>query len=98
MISVFELDWDEDNRSYCEEKHGLTEEIADEVLCGEPEFFRNTPGLRASHVMIGPDERGTLWTIAILRVTTHRWRPITGYESEHDDIELYRLARGRKHR
>jgi len=68
------------------------------VLCGTPEFFANQPGHTASHVMIGPDEQGTMWTIAILPLVAARWRPITGYESEHGDIELYRLARGRRQR
>ena len=94
-IRVWELEWDDANIAHCEE-HDLTPEVADEVLWREPVFFENRPGMPGSHVMIGPDEAGKLWTIILVHVLGVRWRPITGYESEHGDIELYGSARGRQ--
>lgn len=52
------------------------------MLVGHPLFYRNLPGRRASHVMIGRDGRGRSLYIALLAVTeVGNWFPVTGWQS-----------------
>lgn len=76
--------------------HNLDPETVDEVLENAPKFFPNLKkNQAASHMMIGPDNGGKFWTIFIKEVDpdAHRWRVITGWESESEHIQKYRRAR-----
>jgi hypothetical protein len=88
-ISVDAFEWDDDNEAECG-NHGLSPEIAFEVLIGMARFFLNKPRRTGTHMMIGPDNTGRCWTIPMLKTTkTNVWRPITGYPSAKSEMELY---------
>ena len=63
-LDVRELKWDWRNARHGA-KHTLQPYIGDAVLLGNPKFFLNKPGRAATHLMIGPDRIGKIWTIGI---------------------------------
>ena len=92
QIDVWQFEWDDENLEH--QTHGLTPAIAELVKDNSPEFFRNKPGKTGSHQMIGPDINGRFWTVIILATPYKgRWRPITGWPSDANEIQKYRYAR-----
>jgi hypothetical protein len=73
--------------------HGLTPEVAEEVRSHRPQFFLNLRGGRrvGSHMMIGPNSYGILWTVVILRTGEPGvWECKTGWPSGTAECELYK--------
>ena len=92
-IKVWEFEWDDNNMEHCA-VHGVTPTVAESVKGELPSFFENRPGKTGTHVMIGPDHTGAFWTVILLTTALEgRWRPITGWPSERDEVELYNRSR-----
>lgn len=75
--------------------HGLTLGIAYAVLRGRPLFFLNKPGKKrtGSHMMIGPNDRGNLWTVILLRTYDPGYfECLTGWPSVPSECTLYHGA------
>lgn len=89
-----EFEWDVENEAHSF-RHGLTPATVGQVAGGQPEFFINEKGQTGTHIMLGPAEDGTLWTIILLDVGDDRWRPITGWPSAPAEIEKYRHERAK---
>jgi hypothetical protein len=83
-----DFDWDEVNEFHLG-RHGLTPMVVSEVANRSPQFFLNEDELTGSHIMIGPDERDTIWTVILLDLGEGLWRPITGWRSPRSEIELF---------
>jgi len=63
-------------------RHGLQPENINAVLMNQPIFFRNVPGRRASHVMIGRDDRDrSLYVTLLAAGRPGYWAPVTGWRS-----------------
>jgi hypothetical protein len=71
----------------------VTPGIVAEVASLEPEFFLDEEGQTGSHMMIGPDGTGRLYTVILLDLGEDRWLPITGWRSDPPEIEMYREER-----
>lgn len=81
-IEVWE--WDDNNIEHLA-AHGITPElIEDEIWLEAPKFNANRRGRAASHLMVGPDRGGEMWTICIVQVDDDpaTWRVITGWKSK----------------
>jgi hypothetical protein len=89
---VESLEVDDDNIAEME-RHGLTVERLFQVWEDSPKYRRNKRRKKASYQMIGPDHGGTFWTIPIVETKRNTWRPVTGWQSEPEDIEWYRRSR-----
>lgn len=63
-----------------------------EVLDGEPRFFVNRRGRRASHVMIGPTLGGRLLVVPIEDWGPGIWRPITAFDANTWQARRYRSS------
>jgi hypothetical protein len=88
---IYDWQWDEYNLSELAD-HGITAEVVIQVSQEAPRFRPNKKNRAASHLMIGPDRGGSMWTICILRVPLQldTWRAITGWEAENEDRKWYR--------
>jgi hypothetical protein len=86
--------WDDGNLAEIA-GHGLTRRLVLQVFSRAPRFRRNRRGRAATHVMIGPDEGGTLLVIYIVAVAGQPglWRVVTGWGAEDPDVEWYRRAK-----
>jgi hypothetical protein len=74
--------------------HGVPIRAVHQVLYGRPKYRKNKKNRAASHVMIGPDRGGAMWTIAI-RETDYQpglWRVINGWRAEDTDKDWYRRS------
>lgn len=89
-VYIEEWEWDEANLDEIA-RHGLTRHIVEAVAEEMPRFRRNKRGRAASHQMIGPDPGGALWTVCFAPVPgiAGRWRTITGWPSDDDEIAWY---------
>lgn len=91
QVLVREFEYDRHNLAHLIER-GIDEELITEVWLDEPVFALNVRGGRrvATHLMIGEDAAGTLWTIALLEVDQAAgvWRPITGWPAEENRREV----------
>ena len=67
--------------------HGLTAAAVWDVWLDEPVLVPDRPQHSGSHLMIGMDAGGALWTIAMICVDDELglWRPITGFPTERED-------------
>lgn len=83
--------WDDANLDYLA-RRGITRRIVRQVAEEAPLFRKNKAGRSASHLMIGPDQGGKLWTICILEVELQPvvWRAFNGWSSDEKDIAWYR--------
>ncbi len=81
-LVIEEWHWDEDNLTHM--GHGLTRDIVVQVSKGRPRFRKNKKGRAASHLMIGPDRGGKMWTVCIAEMPHEPglWVAITGWPSE----------------
>ncbi len=87
VVSWFQ--WDDANLTHCA-RHGVTPVIVAEVRDNTPLFFLNDPSKSGTHIMIGPDDSGRLWTIVIVNSGgSDSWRPITGWPSDNAEIRKY---------
>jgi hypothetical protein len=87
-LEVGELEWDEENEAHS--RHGATPGVCASVLSNRPKLFANKANRTGTHMMIGPDGSGRLWTVVLLRLGGGRFRPITGWPSTGKEIQRYR--------
>jgi hypothetical protein len=91
-IEIREFEFDARNLSHF--SHGLTDIVIWDVWAGDFGVFVNPPQPTRSgtHLMIGPDSTGRLWTIVVVEVDQEagRWRPITGWPSTAKETEAWR--------
>lgn len=77
-------------------KHGADENVVWDVWSGEPRCFPNRPAPNRSgtHLMIGPDANGRVWTIAMVLIDPELalWRPITAYPSSTKERRAWQDA------
>ena len=52
-------------------------------------YSSNEEGESGTHIMIGPDETGRLYTVILEDLRDAYWRPITGWESDRPEIQVY---------
>ncbi len=99
-LSDFEaVDWDDEededgNLAHCL-RHGIDEQVVDEVLNGAPAEVRMKLDA-ADFALVGPDKGGKMWTILFDRSFKRGdWlRPITGWSSAPREITAWNRARG----
>lgn len=93
MIEVAELEFDDHNRRHLRDRGRLDESVIIEVWAGDPVFAQNLPAPERSgtHLMIGPDVVGDLWTVVLVCVDEDAgiWRPITGWPSKRKEVQLW---------
>jgi hypothetical protein len=78
-IEVLDFTFDEVNLDHLA-AHGVRASDVYSVLHGSPRFFRDLPDRAATHVMIGEDNTGRFFYIAISpTMSSGFWRPITGW-------------------
>ncbi len=88
-------EWDDNNIEHLA-THGLTPElIEDEIWLEAPKYIANRQGRSASHLMVGPDRFGRMWTVCILQVDDDpvTWRASAGWRSKPHEAQWYRRAR-----
>jgi hypothetical protein len=58
-------------------------------------FRRNLAGRSASHLMIGPDQGGTMWTVCIVEVPRKPglWRAFNAWPADDDEKDWYNRHR-----
>jgi hypothetical protein len=85
-IEVRDFEFDEVNLRHLA-AHGLTASVVWDVWLDEPVAVPDRPRHSGTHLMIGMDSGGVLWTIAMVRIDdeTGLWRPITGFPTERED-------------
>lgn len=94
-LHIEEWEWDDGNIEHLA-THGITPElIEDEIWMEAPRFNANRHGRAASHLMVGPDRGGELWTICIVRIDDDPaiWRAITGWRSKPREKAWYGRSR-----
>lgn len=94
-LFIEEWEWDDDNIEHLA-RHGLTPElIQDEIWLEAPKYNANRAGRIASHIMVGPDRSGRLWTVCIVQSEEDpaTWRAITGWPSKPQEENWYWRAR-----
>ncbi len=88
-IEVRTFKWEPRNLAHCA-RHRVTPIVVAEVQNEAPLFFLNDPGKTGTHMMIGPDAHGHLWTIVILPTENEgEWKAITGWPSTNSEINEY---------
>jgi hypothetical protein len=91
-LLIEEWEWDDGNLSELG-RHGLTRRIVLQVAEEAPAFRRNRRGRSAVFQMIGPDRGSGFWTVCIAQAgpaLPGRWRAVTGWASDADEIAWYR--------
>ncbi|HXK34205.1 MAG TPA: hypothetical protein VNM91_09355 [Dehalococcoidia bacterium] len=91
-VGVNGFEFDAFNRAHLL-KRGVDEATVHAIWYDEPVIIANRAGKTGTHLMIGEDLDGLLWTIVL--VPTDRvagiWRPITGFPTEREDeVEAWR--------
>ena len=94
-LTIEEWEWDDGNLGELG-RHEVTRRIVLQVAEEAPRFRPNVKGRAVTHQMIGPDRGGGYWTICIVQSDREqgRWRAITGWRSDPEDVTWYR-SRGR---
>lgn len=94
-LRIFDFEFDDTNRDHLA-RHGIDDLLVWDVSTGGARLFQNRPGRAASHLMIGPDATGRLWTIALVQIDDELalWRPVTGWPSAGNkkEVEAWRAA------
>ena len=92
-VDVRDWEFDERNRAHLA-RHGIDDNLVWDVWAGNPMLVPNKPGRSASHLMIGPDSNGRLWTIVIVLMDDDLglWRAITGWPSDRKERESWEGA------
>lgn len=88
---IADWQWDDRNLAYLA-RRGITRTVVRQVAGGRPLFRRNKSKRSATHLMIGPDDGGKVWTICILAVNPGDglWRAITGWPSDDKERAWYK--------
>ena len=68
-------EWNEDHLA----AHGVEQADVEEILDNSPGFFHNLPNRAGSHVMIGQNNQGRYFFIAIRPIAGVIWYPVTGW-------------------
>ncbi len=84
---AYEFEWDADNLEHFEQRG--SPDIVLQVYDDEPKFYRNRSQRATTHLMIGQDISGRLWTIAMTRLADNRWRPVTCWPSKLSEKRRY---------
>ncbi len=88
-MDVFELEFDEWNTEEMA-RHDVTARMVEQVLYGEPKFFRNKRGHAAPIIMVGLTWGGRLLTVPIAPTAIEGiWRPATAFDSSADEASRY---------
>ena len=90
MIDVAALVFDDENEAkFNRNRVSLTE--VQQVFMKWPKYYRNHPGARASHVMVGPTRSGRTLVVPIESVGfDDLWRPVTAFEASPGQLSRYR--------
>jgi hypothetical protein len=92
-LAIDGFEWDDDNTSHLA-RHDVVPADVEAAYANDPLFLQNVPEQTATHVMIGPDARGRILFVAILKTETNGiWRAITSWESRAAR-RLYNQQRG----
>lgn len=91
-IDVDALVFDDENEAKFA-AHGLTVEDVQQVLDNRPRYYRNLPGRRASHVMLGPTFDGEMLVVPLELYEDALWRPVTAFPPTRDQVHRYRSRR-----
>ena len=93
------IDWDDEedddgNLAHCL-RRGIDERVVNEVLTEGPAEVKMKV-VSADFAIVGPDRGGRMWTILFdWSFKRGDWlRPITGWESEPEEVTAWRRARG----
>jgi len=87
---INELEFDDHNEQELAQ-HNIDVLEVHAVLAQQPLFVRNKRGRAAAYKVIGPDNGGTMLTIAIAPTpVAGRWRPVTGWASTKGEVTLWR--------
>ncbi len=91
-VLIRDFQFDERNLAHMRRKPGLDANRVWEVWVGEPVVFMNREGRSGTHMMVGPDAVGRVWTVILVLVDDEvgLWRPITGWPSVRKEIEAWR--------
>ena len=99
LWDVEAIDWDDEededgNLAHCL-RHGIDEQVVAEVL-GERPVEVKMKVVSAEFIMVGPDRGGRMWTILFdWSFKREDWlRPISGWESEPEEVTAWRRAGG----
>ncbi|MBA2609126.1 MAG: hypothetical protein H0U92_09320 [Actinobacteria bacterium] len=87
---ILEWQWDDGNIAYLG-RRGLSRKLVRQVALGAPRLRRNLKGRAATHLMIGRDDGGQIWTICIVEVTNSPgvWRAFNGWPSDDEEKAWY---------
>jgi hypothetical protein len=86
-LELTELEWHYNTVRYIR-KHGGSIRVCREVMEGSPRFVPQQ-GRRGSHLMIGPDKQGRIWTVAIHYIGDGRAAPVTCWPSNSSQMRWY---------
>ena len=95
MVDVQLLLFDDENEAKFE-AHGVTASEVQQVFDKWPRYYRNRPGRRATHVMVGPTRHGDLLVVPIEPIGTFGdvedgvWRPVTAFWATPGQAARYR--------
>ncbi len=88
-MDVLELEFDERNTEEIA-RHGVTAREVEQVLYGEPKFFRNKKRHAAPTIMVGLTRGGRLLTVPIAPTAIEGiWRPATAFDSSAYEATKY---------
>jgi hypothetical protein len=70
---------------------GLDEAVLARIASIRPKVFSNEPRVNrsGSHIVIGPDDSGRMWTIVVVHIREDTWRPITGWPSTPSEMRKH---------
>lgn len=91
-------EWDDGNMDHLAIRGITPELIEDDIWLEAPKYNTNRQNRSASHLMVGPDRAGRIWTICIVQVADDpaTWRAITGWKSKPREEQWY--LRNRRNR
>lgn len=85
---IEEWSWDDRNLEYLG-RRGATRRTVHQVAAEAPKFRRNRAGRTATHLMIGPDFGGTMWTICIIEIEPGTWRAFNAWHADDEEKSWY---------
>jgi uncharacterized DUF497 family protein len=90
VIDVVALVFDDDNEAKFN-RHRVSIIEVQQVFEKWPKFYRNRPGARATHVMVGPTSRGRVLVVPIEPLGADGlWRPVTAFQATPGQVSRYR--------
>jgi len=95
---IEDLQFDEWNEEECA-RHAVSGREIRQVLEGEPAFFPNKKGHRASLIMVCDTLGGRMLTVLLAAADVEGgWRPAMGWDSSASEVARYNAARGQRPR